>query len=138
MPTISNAALSLQHGGSGSNRVARVSFSVSFTVWEILAGEVFKADVSIRSDDHDRTLVIGTTHVKASSTHADITLSKTFTRQNLDEDADIIINPHTGDISTVNRPDEWVAVIAMAPMVFTPVTATTSLVSGSWGLEGSD
>lgn len=140
MPNISNVQLSLQHGGAGTNRTANVTFTVSFTSLEILASEVFKADVSIKSEDSlgtsDRTLVVGTAFLHATSAGATATVTKTFTRLNLDEDADFkVINGHI--VSFEDR-DEWHAVVTVTPMVFSSATANSSSVTGSWGVLGQD
>jgi hypothetical protein len=137
MPNINNPVLSLQHGGTGASRTARVAFTPSFSSLEILASEVFKADISIQSNDGDRTLSVGTAYMHASPTPAAVSVSRTFTRLNLDEDPDVII-PHVGDPIFQENEDEWRAVITVSPMVFSTVTARSEIVTGSWGPLGHD
>lgn len=137
MPNISNPILSLQHGGAGTTRTARVNFTVSFTSLEVLAGEVFQADVSIKSDDGSSNIVVGTTFVQASSTPTPVSVSKTLTRMNLDEDPDFHV-AHNGNVIIREDRDEWKAVITLSPVVFSTVTAQSPIVTGSWGARGND
>lgn len=137
MPTISNVVLSLQKGGTGTNRTAKITFTTSFDVWEIIASEVFIANVSIKSNDGDRTFFIGSTHIHASTGSYTASLTKTLTRANFDEDVDVYIT-HDGEVILHEDIDEWMAIVAMAPMVFAGTTGTSPVVTGSWGLEGTD
>ncbi len=136
MPTITKLSLNLQHGGTGNNREASVTFTAIFNNPEVLASAVFKADVRIQSDDGDRVFPIGSTFVHATNTPAPTTLSRTFTRTNLDEDPDVVITK--GGVEERENKDEWKAIVTLSPAVFETVAASSPIVVGSWGIEGQD
>jgi hypothetical protein len=157
MATITNIVLNLQHGGVGSGtgtttelglpaapRTASVTFTTDFNRIEVLAGTVFKADVKLVSIEEGplspegSSQPMGTAYIKATNNGpVQTTLEQVFTRTNLDEDRDSIINSRTGLLVKI-RPDEWVARVTLSPVVFNSVTADSDLVIGSWGILGQD
>lgn len=140
MPSINNVRLTIDKGGdsrSSSKRRVRVTYSISFSGIEALAGSVFRERVRLMGDDpiwDDNLTEIHSGSVRAGSSSVNRSITADVSRSTLDEDGDTVI---FGIPIWADR-DEIFARVELTPFVPSSASASSSTVSGQFGAAGND
>ncbi len=154
MPSISNVRLTIQRNSNdtsqGSPRRVDVSFTTNFSLTEMFAHVVYKAEVNLRSQneegqdpnlDNGALRLVGTRIITSATNQVKTTMTTSLQRIFLNEDVDMQPGHNGQPPVTVDadiRDDEWVAEVKLMPHIFPTVVAQSPLVVGSWGFLGQD
>jgi len=144
MPSISNLQLNIQPVNANdpqSPRTVSVTFTTNFNATEMFAHVVYRAEVNLKSQrgateafDLPANRFVGRRNIRSVASQVQTTISNSFNRSSLDEDADFrIVNGNLQEVSPVVRDDEWAAEVTLTPLVFDTVTAQSPVVVGTWG-----
>lgn len=140
MPSVNNVKLTIDKGGdsrSGSNRRVRVTYTLSFSGTEVLAGSVFRERVTLRGDDpvwDDHLTEFHAGAVRAASGSVSRSFTRNVSRSTLDEDGDTVIF----GIPIFADRDEIYARVELTPFVPSSGSGNSNTVTGQFGAAGND